>query len=305
MSQLKLITTTPPDSDPVIQINVDHPQTVAVPPKGQISSPIYSGTVTLVNTSSLPLSSAQIQLTLRDDIMGYAASLLNSAQKPVSLLTFPLGPIAPGKSASASYLFRIDSVVPNPPPVQSSAWVQLNVLPGYEINYAQTDGFQSTATAVATSDQSPPGTASHWSTDTFTSDPVIKVNHSFWKSITEPLKGGGYARGSVNVQNVAQVPLTSVTLQLQIDDDGARWMATLVNSDGGAPAQQETLDMGGPIAAGSPGPTQQYWWDLQHIGGTTLQSESLNVYFNLMPSYTVQYQLDNETFKIRMGVTAA
>ena len=291
--------TTPSASDPIIQINLDHPVAVAVPASGQ-RSVTYTSTVTMVNTSKLPLSNANIELTMRDRIMGYDASLLDGSSK-TALLSLDLGTIPVGGSASKQFKFSVEQIVDSPPPVTADARVQVNILPAYEIKYSKTDGYQSDASSSTSAQQSPPGVCSGWTTQPFESDPVIKVNHSFWKNTTLPLQSIGYMRGEITIENKAKLPLNSLILQFEVDDDGARYTAAVVDSSD-VPVNQTNFDLGS-LAPGAAPADHKYWWTLEHIGGTSVQPEKLDVTFNIMPWYQVQYQRGDDTFKVIIPAT--
>ncbi len=290
--------TTPNDNDPIIQINLDHPVTVAVPPSGQ-RSVTYSSTVTMVNTSKFPLLNAQVELTMRDVIMGYDASLLDGSSK-TALLSFDLGTIPVGGSAAKQFKFMVAQIVDQPPPVNADARVQINIMPAYEIDYAKTDGFQSTA-KCSVSAPGLPAVCGDWKTDPFDSDPVLKVSHSHFGWERNPPQNGGYMGGSITIENKAKLPLNKLELQFEVDDDGARYTALVVDSNDVA-VSQTTFDMGS-LAPGAAPADHKYWWTVQHIDGTADQPEDFQATFNIMPYYQVQYQRGDDTFKVLIPAT--
>lgn len=290
---------TPNDSDPIIQINLDHPVVVAVPSGGQ-RSVTYSSTVTMVNTSKFPLIDAQVELTMRDRIMGYDASLLDGSSK-TALLSFDLGMIPVGGSASKQFKFTVEQVVDNPPPVNADSRVQINIMPAYAIQYSKADGFQSNASTSTSAEQSPPGVAGSGKTQSFDSDPVIKVNHTYFGWSRFPLTNQGYMGGTITVENKAKLPLNSLILQFEVDDTGARYTAAVVDSND-RPVNQTDFDLGS-LAPGATPAEHKYWWTVEHIDGTGVQPENFDVTFEIMPWYQVQYQRGDETFQVLIPAT--
>jgi hypothetical protein len=149
--------------------------------------------------------------------------------------------------------------------------------------------------------QKPPGGYSGSKTDAFETDPVIKVNHYHLTHVTLPLSGIGYMGGNITIENKSKLPLSQLVLQFDVDDNGVRYTALVVDSSD-RPVHQTSFDLGS-LAPGATPADHKYWWTVEHIDGTSVQPEDFQANFNIMPWYKVDYQRGDETFKVTIPAT--
>ncbi|UQA58374.1 hypothetical protein [Polyangium aurulentum] len=295
-----------PCNDPIIQITLTYPDNVSIPPSGSDMN-IYRASVTVKNTSQLPLLTSSVKVTLDDSLMGYDATLWDDTNKrPIDTADLPIGALAAGGSNSADFLFRIDRAWPMPP-TQSGKTMTFHVMPSYEIKHEVVDGFASQSQVVVQSREDLGGGTNwktnppDWSTQPSPADPLIQIEQGFFGTLVSKTTGWNqgytqtpriYVASHLKVTNKAPVPITSFKYQIAVDDQLVNYDVKCLGEQG--PWGQATVSRDlGPIQPGATTDTYAYWIAVFHLDGAAMAPETQPAFLQVAPWYTVEYQRDD------------
>jgi len=292
-----------PSNDPIIQITLQYPDNVSIPPSGS-DTKVYRGTVILKNISQLPLLTSSVKITLDDSLMGYDVTLWDdNAKRPIDTADLPIGALGVGKSNSADFLFRVSRTWPKPP-AQSGPNMTFHVMPSYEIKHEVVDGFASETKVVVAESNSLGGGQNwttnppNWSTQPNPADPLIALEQGFFGTLVSSTTGWNqgytatpriYVASHLKVTNKAPVPITSFKYQIGVDDQLTNYDVKCLGEQG--PWGQATVSRDlGPIAPGATTDEYAYWIAVFHLDGADMAPETKPAFLQVAPWYTVEYQ---------------
>jgi hypothetical protein len=134
--------------DPAIQIKHDFWGDVCKFDGGWVT-----GTVSITNTTKLPLKGVAVVVDLDDDADAYKAVRCTSGGQVMTeqeaYTPLPMGDIQPNGTSTVSYWWK-DTRVPGSPDADASQdfTATLNIIPGYQVEYSKSDAFKSNGKAV-------------------------------------------------------------------------------------------------------------------------------------------------------------
>lgn len=188
-----------PCNDPIIQITLQYPDTVSIPPSGSDTA-VYRASVIIKNVSQLPLANSDVKITLDDSLMGYDVTLWDDVAKhPIDTADLPIGALVVGQSKSADFFFRVSRTWPQPP-AQSGKNMTFHVMPSYEIKHEVVDAFASQTKVTVSGDNLGGGTnwttnPPNWSTQPSPADPLIQIEQGFFGGLIAPINGWNSGAG--------------------------------------------------------------------------------------------------------------
>jgi hypothetical protein len=118
--------------------------------------------------------------------------------------------------------------------------------------------------------------------DTF-EDSIIRVQHTYDKQV---IKNDAVHTASVLITNKSTLPLTQVTIAIDLDDNGQTWDADVCDEAGNLLNPQSLLRQVPDLAAGA-SYEFKYFWKTQYIFGP--RPGAFDITFNIMPHYEVHY----------------